>query len=45
MSDATGPERDPKRDEEWRRANAEAIASYNRYVECNGLPLARYRRF
>jgi len=33
------------RAERWKRENAEAIASYNAYVERNGLPLARYRNF
>jgi antitoxin CcdA len=33
------------RAERWRRENAEAIASFNDYVERNGLPLARYRPF
>lgn len=31
--------------EQWRRDNAEAIASSNRWVEANGLPLERYRPF
>lgn len=31
--------------EQWKRENAEAIASYNAYVEANGLPLARFRQF
>jgi antitoxin CcdA len=30
---------------EWRRENAEAIASANAWVEAIGLPLARYRQF
>lgn len=29
----------------WRRENAEALASSNAWVEQNGLPLERYRRF
>lgn len=29
----------------WRAENAEAIESWNRYVEEHGLPLAKYRRF
>lgn len=33
------------RDERWRRENAEAVASFNTYVERNGLPLARFRQF
>jgi antitoxin CcdA len=33
------------RAEQWRRDNAEALASSNRWVEANGLPLDRYRRF
>lgn len=28
--------------EQWRRNNADAIASSNRWVEENGLPLGRY---
>lgn len=31
--------------EQWRRDNAEAVESSNRWVETNGLPLDRYRRF
>lgn len=30
---------------QWRAENAEAIQSWNRYVEEHGLPLAKYRRF
>ena len=30
---------------EWRRENAEAIASANAWVDANGLPLERYRQF
>ena len=33
------------RAEECRRENAEAIASANAWVDANGLPLARHRRF
>lgn len=33
------------RAERWRRDNAEAIASHNRWVEENGIPLAEYRKF
>jgi antitoxin CcdA len=33
------------RAERWQRENADAIASFNDYVERNGLPLARYRMF
>lgn len=33
------------RAEQWKRENAEAIASSNEWVEKNGLPLARYRQF
>lgn len=29
----------------WQIENAEAIASYNRYIDENGLPLAEYRPF
>ena len=29
----------------WRAENAEAIATSNRYVETDGLPLADFRRF
>lgn len=31
--------------EQWRRDNAEAVESSNRWVETNGLTLDRYRRF
>lgn len=31
--------------EEWKRENAEAIASSNAWVKANGLPLAKYRQF
>jgi antitoxin CcdA len=31
--------------EAWKRENAEAIEGVNRWVEENGLPLARYRLF
>lgn len=31
--------------EQWKRENAEAIASFNAYVAENGLPLARFRQF
>ncbi len=31
--------------EQWKAENAEAIESSNRWVEANGLPLARYRQF
>lgn len=30
---------------QWQVENAEAIASYNRYIEENGLPLEKYRPF
>lgn len=30
---------------QWRRDNAEAVASSNRWVEESGLPLARHRQF
>jgi len=33
------------RAERWRTENADALTSSNGYVEKNGLPLARYRRF
>lgn len=33
------------RAERWKIENAEAIESFNRYVEVHGLPLARYRQF
>lgn len=33
------------RAEQWRRDNAEAVASSNRWVEENGLPLERHRQF
>jgi hypothetical protein len=29
----------------WKERNAEAIKSYNEWVEREGLPLAKYRRF
>jgi antitoxin CcdA len=29
----------------WQVENADAIASYNRYIDENGLPLAKYRMF
>jgi len=31
--------------ERWLKANADALASSNAFVEANGLPLAKYRRF
>ena len=31
--------------EEWQRENREAIESFNKWVEQNGLPLAKYRQF
>lgn len=31
--------------DQWRRDNVEAVDSSNRWVETNGLPLDRYRRF
>jgi antitoxin CcdA len=33
------------RDHKWIEANWEAIQFWNRYVEENGLPLAKYRMF
>jgi antitoxin CcdA len=33
------------RAERWQRENADAIADWNRWVEKNGLPLAKYRMF
>lgn len=33
------------RGERWLAENADAIASYNEWVERNELPLARYRQF
>lgn len=33
------------RAERWREENREAIESYNRYIELNGVPLAEYRQF
>lgn len=33
------------RAEQWRRDNAAAVASSNRWVEENGLPLDRHRQF
>jgi antitoxin CcdA len=29
----------------WQEESVEAVADYNRYVEKNGLPLAKYRTF
>jgi antitoxin CcdA len=29
----------------WQEESVEAVASYNRYVEEHGLPLAKYRTF
>lgn len=29
----------------WKDENAEAIRNYNEWIEQNGVPLARYRRF
>jgi antitoxin CcdA len=34
-----------ERDRRWLEENAEAIQSYNEWIEKNGVPLARYRRF
>lgn len=34
-----------ERSRRWLDDNADAIASSNAYVEQNGLPLAKYRRF
>jgi len=31
--------------EQWLKANADALNSSNAFVEANGLPLAKYRRF
>lgn len=31
--------------EEWKRENADAILGYNKWIEENGLPLAKYRMF
>lgn len=33
------------RAERWKRENSEAIDDWNRWVETNGLPLAKYRMF
>ena len=33
------------KEDEWLAENAEAIASYNRWVDENGLPLAEYRPY
>ena len=33
------------REETWRRDNAAALGSSNAWVEENGLPLARHRKF
>lgn len=29
----------------WKEDNAEAVAAYNKWIEENGVPLARYRKF
>jgi antitoxin CcdA len=34
-----------EKERRWKEENAEAIASWNRYIAENGLPLAQYRRF
>jgi antitoxin CcdA len=34
-----------EKERRWKEENAEAIASWNRYIAKNGLPLAQYRRF
>lgn len=34
-----------ERGRRWKEDNAEAIRSYNEWIEKNGVPLARYRRF
>ena len=34
-----------RRAERWAKENAAALASYNDYVEANGLPLEKYRLF
>lgn len=31
--------------EAWKRENAEALKSYNRWIEEHGLPLEKYRQF
>lgn len=31
--------------EKWLKENASALASSNKYVEANGVPLARHRQF
>ena len=31
--------------EEWKRENKAAIESWNKWVDQNGLPLAKYRQF
>ena len=33
------------RREQWLKENAEAIEGWNKYIEANGLPLARFRMF
>ncbi|MDF1736530.1 MAG: type II toxin-antitoxin system CcdA family antitoxin [Minwuia sp.] len=33
------------REEAWRRDNADAIRSYNEWVEKNGIPLSEFRQF
>lgn len=34
-----------EKERRWREENREAIESWNRWVEENGLPLAEYRQF
>jgi len=34
-----------EKSERWKRENASAIASSNKWVEENGLPLSEYRQF
>jgi antitoxin CcdA len=34
-----------ERERHWKAENAEAIASYNRWVEEHGLPLEEFRQF
>lgn len=34
-----------EREERWKTENAEAVRSFNDFVEKNGIPLSQYRQF
>lgn len=34
-----------EKERRWREENAEAIRAYNEYIEKNGIPLAKHRKF